>query len=591
MKSRKSKALVALALVVMMLVSACSGSQKSAPSTTAAGGIAAPTTADSIATPANFKSDSNLNAPGELPIVKKPVSIKIIYSATTALADNYATKYIQDKTGITIDWILFPVDQYKEKLNLSLASSDKADLIIPPNAAAARLTKIEEFKYASQGLLTPLNDYIKYSSKNVKALYDEFPEYYQAVTAPDGNIYSFQDIKRPGRGAYHGTASYKLWINKSWIDRLGLQMPTTTDELYNVLKAFKEKDANGNGDPNDEIPLSTCTKGSNVQIDGYLMNAFTYNDPNPNNTTPYLRVSDDGKIEASVTDPNYREGLLYLNKLYSEGLLYPDSFTQDRATQAALNESGNASRIGALPAQHCGYLVASMTESDRWMEYESLDPIKGPSGLQQTPTPHITADVFPSGLIPKTSENPEVAFRLIDTFYTDEFSLVINNGEEGKSWKLAGPNALDSSGKPAVIETMPLPETDPYFNNYRLPGFPAISPTAITSSVDQDPKAPKGAGHEVVLYRATARMEPYKVPMKNVIPNFYYLSEENEKISSYKATINPYIEESIARFVTGDLNLKKDWDNYLKELDSLGLKDYLAIVQDGYDRWKATSKQ
>jgi putative aldouronate transport system substrate-binding protein len=157
--------------------------------------------------------------------------------------------------------------------------------------------------------------------------------------------------------------------------------------------------------------------------------------------------------------------------------------------------------------------------------------------------------------------------------------------------KLAGPNALDSSGKPAVIETMPLPETDPYFNNNRLPGFPAISPTAITSSVDQDPKAPKGAGHEVVLYRATARMEPYKVPMKNVIPNFYYLSEENEKISSYKATINPYIEESIARFVTGDLNLKKDWDNYLKELDSLGLKDYLAIVQDGYDRWKATSKQ
>lgn len=587
MKTKKTKTPLAMALAMMLLISACSTGTGKNPSNNPSSSTAG----NSSASKGEFKPDPNLNAPGVLPIVKNPVTLKVIYSATTDLTKNYATKYIEEKTGIKIDWILAPADQYKEKLNLMMASNEKADLIIPSNAASTRLTKLEEFKYASQGMLTPLNDYIKYSSKNVKALYDSNPDYYAQMTTPDGKIYSFQGVKEPGRGTYHGTASYKMWINKTWLDRLGLQMPKTTEEFYNVLKAFKEKDANGNGNPNDEIPLSTCTKGANVQIDGFLMNAFTYNDPNPNNSTPYLRVSDSGKIEASVTDPNYREGLKYLNRLYKEGLLYPDSFTQDRATQTALNESSNVSRIGAMPAQHCGYLVASMTESDRWMEYESLEPLKGPNGVQLTPTPHNTADYFPSGLIPATSEHPETAFRLIDALYTDEFSIIIQNGQEGKSWRKAVSGELGLDGKPANITALATPKDDPYFNNNTLTGFPAISTNPISVSRNQNPKAPKGEGHEIVLYRATEKMEPYKVPMKNVIPNFYYLPEENQKVSSYKATINPYIEESIARFVIGDMNLDKDWNTYLKELDNLGLKDYLSAVQSGYDRWIKTANK
>ncbi|HML47278.1 MAG TPA: hypothetical protein PKE04_11075, partial [Clostridia bacterium] len=341
----------------------------------------------------------------------------------------------------------------------------------------------------------------------------------------------------------------------------------------------------------DEIPLSTCTAGANVQIDGYLMNAFTYNDPNPNNSTPYIRVSDDGKIEISVADPQYREGLRYLAKLYQEGLLYPDSFTQDRATQAALNEAGDVTRIGALPAQHCGYLVASMTESDRWMEYESLEPLKGPDGVQLAPTPHITADIYPSGLIPVTSEHPETAFRLIDSFYTEELWLVINRGEEGKSWTRAEAGALADSGKPADITTMALADTDPFFGNSTLAGFPSIPPRPISTSAEQDPRAPRGAGHAVVLYQATERMEPYKVHMKNVLPNFYYLADENQEISTLKATINPYIGESIAKFITQDGALDKDWDAFIQELNALGLERYLSIIQGAYDRWMATTAQ
>jgi putative aldouronate transport system substrate-binding protein len=591
----KTKAAAAMILANMLVLSACNAgtpsSSSTAPSSNPSSEAAGTSSASSSVGGDAFQSDPNLNAPGEFPIVKSPVTLKVVYSTTNDMAQNYAAQYISEKTGVNFEWLVAPSDQYKEKLNLMMASGEKMDLIVPGNNASARITKVEEFKYASQGMLKPLNDYINYSSKNVKELYDSDPAYYEAMTAPDGNIYSFQTVHTQARpGTYHGTASYKMWINKSWLDRLGLQMPTTTEEFYNVLKAFKEQDANGNGDPNDEIPLSTCTSGANVQIDGFLMNAFTYNDPNPNNTTPYFRVSDDGKIEASIMDPQYREGLKYLNRLYNEGLLYPDAFTQDRATQTALNESSDVARIGAMPAQHCGYLVASMTKSDRWMEYEACTPLIGPEGVQFTPQPHSSADVFPTGLIPSSSEHPEVAFRLIDSCYTDDLYLAINRGEKDVAWREAVSGELGLNGQPATIASLTVPESSPYFGNMNLSGFPTVSPTIMNTAQEQDPKAPNGAGHEMVLYRATEMMEPYKVPMKNVIPNFYYITEENEKISSYKATINPYIQEGIARFITGDMDLDAGWDSYINELNALGMQEYISVIQSGYDRWASTAK-
>ena len=251
----KSKAMTAMILAGMMTLCACSGGASSSSASSSKGSGAA-SAAPALASAASggeasgFQSDPNLNAPGELPIVKTPVTLKVVYGTTNDMSQNYAAQYISERTGINFEWLVTPADQYKEKLNLMMASGEKMDLIVPGNNASARITKVEEFKYASQGMLTPLNDYINYSSKNVKALYESDPGYYEAMTTPDGNIYSFQGIRTEERpGTYHGTASYKMWINKSWLDRLGLEMPATTEEFYHVLKAFKEQDANGNAIP------------------------------------------------------------------------------------------------------------------------------------------------------------------------------------------------------------------------------------------------------------------------------------------------------------------------------------------------------
>ena len=103
-------------------------------------------------------------------------------------------------------------------------------------------------------------------------------------------------------------------------------------------------------------------------------------------------------------------------------------------------------------------------------------------------------------------------------------------------------------------------------------------------------KAPEGKGHEYILYQATAKMSEYAVDEKNVLPLFYYLPEENEKIATYSVTIDTYVGESIARFISGDLDLDSDWNTYIEELNSFGLQDYIDTIQTGYDRWLANAR-
>ena len=85
-------------------------------------------------------------------------------------------------------------------------------------------------------------------------------------------------------------------------------------------------------------------------------------------------------------------------------------------------------------------------------------------------------------------------------------------------------------------------------------------------------------------------MSEYAADEKNMLPLFYYLPEENEKIATYSVTIDSYVSESIARFITGDLDLDTDWDSYIDELNSFGLEDYIATIQSGYDRWLANER-
>ncbi len=133
--------------------------------------------------------------------------------------------------------------------SLLLASGDLPDVFFGDNALKDNdiATNLDMF--------IPLEDYVEKYCPNIKAAWEARAHYASDGYQSDGHIYGL-----PGKKPLRPKGCDTPFINKAWLDRLGLEMPTTVDEWYEVLKAFWEQDANGNGDPNDEIPLTGSAK-------------------------------------------------------------------------------------------------------------------------------------------------------------------------------------------------------------------------------------------------------------------------------------------------------------------------------------------
>jgi putative aldouronate transport system substrate-binding protein len=158
-------------------------------------------------------------------------------------------KKVEEETGIKIKWEEVTAD-WDQKKGAMLASGDVPDLIIGPNA----ITDADFVQY--QGLFEDLSDDMD-KLPNVQAMFDAKPETEGIATQLDGNIYGLPKYQR----FWPGTAT-RQFINQQWLENLGLEVPTNWDELYVVLKAFKDEDANGNGDKNDEIPMDFSPVGT-----------------------------------------------------------------------------------------------------------------------------------------------------------------------------------------------------------------------------------------------------------------------------------------------------------------------------------------
>ena len=180
------------------------------------------------------------------------------------LDTNLFTKELEELTNVHITWQTCTEDGLDEKRNILFASGDYPDVLL-----SAGITKEEQMMYGEQGVLIPLNDLIDKYSVEFKKLLEEIDWLRPAITAPDGNIYALPQINE----AYHVTMGQKLWINTTWLEKLNLDMPTTTEEFEEVLKAFKTQDPNGNGVA-DEIPLSGAITGWNTGVEDFLLNAF-----------------------------------------------------------------------------------------------------------------------------------------------------------------------------------------------------------------------------------------------------------------------------------------------------------------------------
>ena len=188
---------------------------------------------------AAVQPDANFNAEG-YPVVKEPIELNAATYCGTMSGDfneMQIFKELAEKTGVKVNFDMIPPTAWPERKSLMLASNELPDLIY-----GGDITMNDQIKYSRSGMFLPLNDLVDKYAPNIKKMLDDHPTLKNAMTLSDGNYYSlpFYDEFLPEN------IPDTMFINKTWLDKLGLDVPTTTEEFYEVLKAFKDKDPNGN---------------------------------------------------------------------------------------------------------------------------------------------------------------------------------------------------------------------------------------------------------------------------------------------------------------------------------------------------------
>ena len=517
----------------------------------------------STGTSCSSSSGVTMSANGEYPIVSEKVTYTVMAPQTNYILDlqtNAYTQWLEEKTNVHIDYETVPEAALTEKVNLSLASSE-----IPDAYLSCNLDSASQVKYGKEGVFIDLAPLIEKYGYEIPKAYEANSLLPGAVTTPDGEIYALAGINE----CYHCLYCGRAWINQTWLDNLGLDYPETTEEFVNVLRAFKEQDANGNGDPNDEIPMLGISGMWRASCYDFLLGSFVYND-----FTDRLSV-ENGTVNYVANTEEFREGLRFIRSLIEEELIDPVSLTITE-DEAHVLTGGDVATVGVATGMAYWNVLSANDE-----EYIGLSPLEGPNGVRNAFV-RATGIVAGQFAITNKAENPEILFRWADAQFSEEATYFSSWGPEGEGWEKAPEGTLGINGKQAlytVLDGVNNTGADTV-QNLAMPNIALANRTSdfrLGQAVGGDDKS------EERLYEAASKYY-YPYAKEQTYPLMVMSAEDSAVVNEYKTAINAYVDEMITGFLAGTYDLDKDWDSYLAEFDALGLEDYLKVLQSAYDK-------
>ena len=492
-------------------------------------------------TEAGEQQPSNLNAEG-FPIVNEEITLKVFgqQGPVQGKWDEMAMwKKYQEMTNIKLDFTdVLPAEGYDEKKSLMWASNEYPDIFV-----RAFINNAEIVKYGNMGILAPLEDLIPQYEPNLQKLIDEDPAILSRITAPDGHIYTL-----PAIFTLTAARDDKFWMNKSWLDQVGKEVPATVDELEEVLRVFKGVDFNGNGEA-DEYPMGISdAQGLVRRFAGVWGYQYQFG--------RFLEVRD-GKVTTYLTEDNFKDMLMWLNKMYEEGLIDPEIFTQEYAKYAA-----------KMAGQQMGLFFNQADDTFDSTNFVGVAPFKGKAEKQYVESAPAARDngVF---AICADCENKEAAMRWIDYFYSWEGSCLMRYGVEGENMY------FDEDGMP-------------HYNDGILDS-PEGSGTAIGKfTIWPGGGAPQLVNEnncEAIASEATLAAQKALDPC---VPEKIYSEplleqEVSDRLSVLWTDLESYEKEATAKFIRGELNFDSDWDTYVETMNKIGLEEWVSIYQTAYD--------
>lgn len=517
-----------------------------------------------------------LTEPGTMPVVSEPAELTIFWYQSTPVGEmdeNEFTIWFEEQTGVHINWMIYSdKDTAKTKANALIASNEMPDMFVNVG-----FSDMEAVMYGQQGIFIDLAPLLEEYGYYINQMFEEAPSAREDVTDNNGCIWGFPNYA----ACYHCETQQRGWIYTPWLEQYkeatGKGKPTTTDEFYDMLVYFKENDMNGNGDPNDEIPFAGAVGGWGTELPGLFMSAFEYYDQDES----YVEYVD-GKVRFVADSEGWKEGLKYVNKLYTEGLIAPESVTQSSSQLLTMGENPGEVILGSAFASNASGTIFSIGDEDgRYTKWEVIEPLEGPTGLKQVTETRQKATM--NAFITSSCEYPELAVRWMDWCYSHEGNLSIgSNGIPGKGWIVPEEGQLGYGGVQAQFQVTDecAERRNNGDNSWRWCWPVRYQPLEVTFSEIRVPNA-DGYDNETFLYNAANYLHQWLVP--HDLPVLFYSDEQTEEITEITVDLQDYVGSWTVEFITGLKDIDADWDTYVAGLENLGAARYVEIMQEACD--------
>ncbi len=479
-------------------------------------------------------------------------------------------KRLEEQTNVHVEWRTIQSDQWGDKIQLEMANAKT----LPDFVFNAGFGEPDLLKYAKQGVIIPLEDYIDKYMPNLSKVFEQAPAYKAMCMDADGHIWGLPWIEQLGS---EKTAIQLLdnmpFINVAWLDFLNLEMPTTVDEFEAVLVAFRDNAAALKAEFNidgDIIPMS-CIMNDGGQDPYILINGFGegYGDPD---TWKHLVVTDDGKVVSDATSEGFKKGTAWLHSLYEQGLIDVEAFTQDWSTYVAKGKSG---RYGVCFSWDIGNIAT----------LEGWEPLP----MLQADTKCITPDTasYTSGfqrgrcVVTSVAENPALVCSWLDQMYVPIQSPQNNWGTYGEDDGFdIFEMSTNANGDP-MLKHAPLGDKSPV----EVREAESVNgPLAILDSYyDVYVTCPDDAQYRLDwikdIYTPDCRA-------KYCLPNFFMTQEDTVTDSNLSADLGKCVNEFKSRAVMEGFT-DADWDQFQADLQSYKLDEYVALYQKYFDAYLA----
>lgn len=482
--------------------------------------------------------------------------------ATVRWNDTWPTDFLTDgvmgdlakEADIDIEWQIYYSNDFGEQKALLFASDDLPDAFF--GSCGLGDSDIVQNKEKLLELTDLINEE---TMPNLMKIFEEDPTMRMACTDRNEQIYSL-----PKKIPFRPKLNSQNYINKEWLDNLNLEMPTNYDELKEVLIAFKEQDADGDGDPNNEIPISGYKPG----YGSVLLDSFDLIERGDE----HMSLDANNKVVFVPTQDHYKEAVKYLRELWELGVMDEEYFTQEGSMYTAKLQKEGGSQIG----------IFSGWTADSWAgpntkQFVQMPTLESPWGTKNAQSIASTEYSDKELILNINCPNPEKVLRWADLFYDDLVSLqtfygsistgqIKDNGDGTYELLTPKDNTLDTSA---------------WWYSPR-----DFGPKYMRKEFEEKVTLPTDQGDGLKLVEDELNAQYADNPnLLHAWPGtIKFTDDEINERTALNVDINSYVEAQWAHWIT-EGGVEEEWDDYLQQLDAMGLQRLIEIDSGAYDAY------